>query len=185
MKRHTPPAVFQHLVHALVAARDQETIAGDLLEAYAERCDRGSLAADLWYLRNAVSLAPRAAARAYVAAPALVLLCCFSALCAAWLGTMSLLLRHGNLLQQESIAGLIFGQAMLTLIMLPLRRLRWLRWAAALGAAAISWLGGSAFLAVARGDHSFEGYILLISLLLIIQAGMTWSHLLRKRTSIA
>ncbi len=186
MIRPTPPAFLQHIVLALLSPRDQETIAGDLLEAYAERHARHTaLSTNLWYARQALSLVPRAAAAAYRRTPGLVLLCCFTALCSGWLGTMSLLLRHGNLLQQESIAGLIFAQALLTLVMLPLRRFRWLRWAAALGAAAITWLGSSALLAVGRGDHSFEGYILLIALLLIVQAGMTWSELLRGRTSIA
>lgn len=185
MIRQAPPAFLQHLVVALLPARDQETVSGDLLEGYAERCTRGVANANLWYLRQALSLVPRSASHAYVGAPALVLLCCFTAACALWLGTMSILLRHGNVLQQEAIAAIILGQALLTLVMLPLRRIRSLRWAASIGAAAITWLGGSAFFAVARGDHSFEGYILLISLLLVVQAGMTWSDLLRQRPAHA
>jgi hypothetical protein len=98
---------------------------------------------------------------------------------------MDILLHHHNLLYHESIAGLIVAQALLTLVMLPLRRIVSLRRAAALGAAAILWLGGSALVAVIRGDHSFEGYILLIAFLLVIQAVLTWRALLRRHTAIA
>jgi hypothetical protein len=185
MKRPLPPASLQYFVLALLPQRDQETVTGDLLESYAERHrTSGVVSANLWYARQAASFVPRAAFTAYRSSAGLAFLCCFTATCGAWLGTMSLLLRHGNLLQQESIASLILAQALLTLVMLPLRRFRWLRWAAALGAVAITWLGSSALLAVGRGDNSFEGYILLIALLLIVQAGMTWSELLHGRTSI-
>jgi hypothetical protein len=184
MIRPTPPLFLQHIVLALLSPRDQETVAGDLLEAYAER--RGShaaLSANLWYGRQALSLVPRAAAAAYGRTPALVFICCFTALCGAWLGTMDILLHHHNLLYHESIAGLIVGQALLTMLTLPLRRVLGFRIAAILGAAAIAWLGGNALVAVARGDHSFEGYILIISILLIIQAGLTWRAMLRRRAA--
>jgi hypothetical protein len=179
MKRSAPPALLQHVLLALLSPRDQETVAGDLLEAYAERCSRdGALRASAWFALQTASFAPRAAMTAYGKTPALVGLCCFTAACGCWLGTMSLLLRHGNLLQQEAIAGLIVGQALLTLVMLPLRRIAWLRWAAALGAVAIMWRGGSALVSMLRGNHSWEGYILIIASLLVIQAALTWHALL-------
>jgi len=77
------------------------------------------------------------------------------------------------------------GQALLTLLMLPLRRLTSLRWTAAIGGIAIAWLGGRALIGVVRGDHSFEGYILIIALLLVIQAALTWSTLLKRPAAIA
>ncbi len=182
MKRPVPPALLQHLLIALLPARDHETVAGDLLEAYAERRSRdGAVRANAWFAMQTVSFAPRAAMKAYGRTPGLAGLCCFTAACGAWLGTMSIVLRHGNLLQQVSIAGLIVGQALLTLAMLPLRRVAALRWAAALGGAAIMWLGGNALFAVIRGDHSFEGYILIIACLLMIQAALTWRALLRSQ----
>ena len=181
MKHHPlPPAFLQNTVIALLPVRDQETITGDLLEAYAERHHtNGPVSANLWYARQTMSLLPRAAFAAYSATPGLTFLCCFTALCGAWLGTMDILLRHHDLLYHESIAGLIIGQALLTLAMLPLRRFAWLPWAAALGGAAIAWLGGSALVAVLRGDHTFEGYILIIALLLVVQAALTWRAMLR------
>lgn len=181
MIRSMPPAFLQHFVLALLPARDQQTVAGDLLESYAEHHrNHGGASADLWYMRQALSLIPRAAAAAYRRTPGLALLCGFTAACGCWLGTMSILRGHGNVVTQELIAGLIVAQGMLTLIVLPLRRIASLRWAAALGALAVLWLGGNALIAVARGNHSFEGYILIIALLLVIQAALTWRALLRR-----
>ena len=186
MKRPLPPAVLRHLLLALLSSRDQETVVGDLLEAYPERRSRdGALRANAWFAMQTASFAPRAAIRAYGKTPGLVGLCCFTAACGCWLGTMSILLRHGNLLVQESIAGLIVGQALLTLVMLPLRRIAWLRWAAALGAVAIMWRGASALVSMLRGNHSWEGYILIIAFLLVIQASLTWRALLRRRPATA
>lgn len=180
MNRVLPPVFLQSLLHALLPVRDQETVFGDLLEAYVERRRRdGFFSANAWYALQAASFAPRAALTAYGKTPALAGLCCFTAMCGAWLGTMSILLGHGNVLEQEAIAGLILGQALLTLVMLPLRRIAWLRWAAALGAVAIMWRGGSALVSMLRGDHSWEGYILIIAFLLVIQAALTWLTLLR------
>lgn len=182
MKRSAPPALLQHVLLALLSPRDQETVAGDLFEAYAERRSRdGALRANAWLALQAASFAPRAAITAYGRTPALVGLCCFTGACGCWLGTMSILLRHGNVIHQEAIAGLIVGQALLTLVTLPLRRIARLRWAAALGAFAILWRGGSALVSMLRGNHSWEGYILIIALLLVVQAALTWRALLRRQ----
>ncbi len=186
MIRPAPPAFLQQILLALLAPRDQESVSGDLLEAYAERRGTsGALSANLWYARQALSLVPHAAWAAYGRTPTLVLLCCFTAACGAWLGTMDILLHHHDLLYHESISGLIVGQALLTLVTLPLRRIASLRWAAAIGGAAILWLGSSALIKMLRGDHSFEGYILIIAFLLVVQAGMTWRTLLRRQVASA
>ncbi|HEX5284796.1 MAG TPA: hypothetical protein VFW30_11815 [Bryocella sp.] len=186
MKRSAPPALLQHVLLALLSPRDQETVAGDLLEAYAERRGRdGALRANAWLALQTASFAPRAAMTAYGEAPGLTGLCCFTAACGCWLGTMDILLHHHNLLYHESIAGLIVGQALLTLVMLPLRRSALLRWAAALGAVAILWLGGSALVSMLRGNHSWEGYILIIAALLVVQAALTWRALLRRQLASA
>lgn len=186
MIRPAPPVSLQRLVSALLPTRDQESVTGDLLEAYAERFRAsGALAANLWYARQAASFLPRAASTAYRRTPGLVSLCCFTAACGTWLGTMGILLHDPHLLYDGSIAALIVGQALLTLVMLPLRRIAWLRWAAALGAIAIAWRGGSALVALVRGDHSFEGYILIIAFLLVVQASLTWRTLLRRQSATA
>lgn len=186
MIRPVPPISLQHLVFALLSPRDQETISGDLLEAYADRRRaNGPLSANLWYMRQAASFVPRAAFAAYRATPGLVFLCCFTAACGVWLGTMDMLLHHHNLVRHEGISALIVGQAMLTLLTLPLRRLTWLRWIAALGAAAITWLGGSVLIALMRGETDFEGYILIIAAMLVVQAALTWRAMLRRNPVVA
>jgi hypothetical protein len=180
-----PPALLQHVLLALLTPRDQESVVGDLLEAYAERRrNAGAFAANLWYTRQALSFIPRAAAAAYTRTPGLVFLCCFTGACGAWLGTMGILLHHRNP-RGESIAALIVSQALLTLVMLPLRRILTLRWAAALGAVAIMWVGGNALISMLRGNHSWEGYILIIAFLLIVQAALTWRAMVRRQTAAA
>ena len=180
MNRSVPPAALQHIVQVVLSPRDQETIAGDLLEAYAERRQsNGTASANLWYTRQAASLFPGAAAQAYQRSPALVLICCFTGICGAWLGTMDIVLHHHHLLYHESIAGLIIGQALLTMVTLPLRRVRTLCFAALLGGAAVTWLGASAWYATLH-SADVEGYILLIGALLVVQAALTWRALLRR-----
>ncbi|HTV09372.1 MAG TPA: hypothetical protein VMD97_10045 [Candidatus Aquilonibacter sp.] len=180
MIRPAPPAFLQHMVAALLSPRDQETIAGDLLEAYSDRHrSGGALPANLWYARQIASFFPRAAVAAYRKTPALVLICCFTAMCGAWLGSMDMVLHHHNLLYHESIAGFIVGQALLTMLALPLRRVRTLRFAAMLGGVAVTWLGASAWYAMIHNPH-FEGYILIIAALLIVQAALTWRAMLRR-----
>jgi hypothetical protein len=85
---------------------------------------------------------------------------------------MDLILRHPGYAQREWIAVLIVGQAALTLAALHLRRLPWLRPLAMVGCAAIAWLASHALWAAINGTN-FEGYILLISLGLLMQAALT------------
>ena len=163
MKRLTPPALLQLILLALVPTRDAETIGGDMMEAYAERqrC-AGRAAANAWYARQVVSFLPHSCAIAYRRAPVLVSLCCFTALCGLWLGTMDVVLGHSHLALHEAIAGLIVGQGLLTMLALPLRGVPVLRWCALLGALAVTYLGGSALWATLHSRDT-EGYILLIS----------------------
>lgn len=183
--RPAPPVILQHLVLALLSARDQETISGDLLEAYSERQRRnGRLAANLWYARQAISFIPRAVFAACSATPGLVFLCCFTALCGAWLGTMDIRLHHPHLLRHECISGLIVGQGLLTLLSLPLRHFRWMRWAAMAGGVAVTCLGARALLSTLNSTD-IEGYILIIAAMLILQAALTWRTMLRRNAAAA
>jgi hypothetical protein len=57
-----PPVWAQTLVSLLVPARDRDSISGDLLEEYRETIvpQRGSLAANVWYLRQVAGFVWRA-----------------------------------------------------------------------------------------------------------------------------
>jgi len=114
----------------------------------------------------------------------LALVCVFTALAGAWLGTMDLLLRHPGYGQREIIAATIVLQALLTLCVLLAGAAGILRIVALGGSAGILYLGIGALISVLRGIH-FEGYILLIALALILQATLTILSLRRRSTPSA
>jgi len=173
MNTIAPPKLMQHLLLALLPANSQETICGDLYEAYVERQRQsGSFSADAWYVLQVLSFLPRACIYAYAHNPLLALVCCFTAASGAWLGAMSILLHHQHLVQSESIAGTIVGQALLTLAVLPLRRVRSLRWVALAGCLPVLYLAVGALYSTLHSTDT-EGYILLISMALIVQSALT------------
>lgn len=177
MNRNLPPPFLRSALLCVTADRSRETIDGDLIEAYADRrAASGASSANVWYARQVFSLALHAFPAQQKTALALMLLCGFTALCGAWLGTMDILLRHSNLLQHETIASLIVGQALLTLIALPFRRWAPLKGFALLGTLAVSCLGVRALWFTLRGADT-EGYILIIATLLLVQSALTWQVL--------
>lgn len=170
---HTPPFVLERALAALLPARDREAIAGDLREAYADlESERGTRAANSWYLRQLLSLAPRALLHAAPVGFVLACICAFTALCGTWLGAMDIILRHPHIAGHELIAGIIVVQAILTLTTLSFQRLPALRPVVAAGCFALSVLAAIAIHGVLTDPH-FEGYILLIALALILQAALT------------
>ena len=179
MKTIAPPNTMQQLLLALLPANSRETISGDLHEAYVERHRQsGSFSADAWYVLQVLSFLPRGCIDAYAHNPLLALVCCFTAASGAWLGTMSILLRHQHLVQSESIAGTIAAQGLLTLAVLPLRRIRTLRWVALAGCLPVLYLAAGALYSTLHSTDT-EGYILLISLALIVQSVLTWIDMFR------
>jgi hypothetical protein len=165
---------MERLLRSLLPSRDRETVAGDLYEEFRERkaAQPGSPRATFWYLRQVVSFAPRRMRSLFVQEPALRFLCALTALCSCWLGTMELWLRHPGFAGRVAIAGVIVCQALLTLGALRFRQLSPLRSASMLGCVALSWLAGKALVREIRGTD-FEGYVLLISLALILQVLLT------------
>jgi hypothetical protein len=169
-----PPLVLERMLMALLPERDLESVPGDLEEVYVERCLRsGAFAANWWYAMQAGSLVPRAAAQAYRRAPALALLCCFTAACGCWLGTMDIVLKHHDLLHREEIAAGIVCEALLILIALPLRKLSTVRWLALAGSLGIAKMGASALWGTLHSRDT-EGYILLIAAALLAETVMAW-----------
>lgn len=183
MIRSNPPLWLERPLLLMLAPRDRETIAGDLLELYREeKLPRsGRLSANLWLTRQMLSLAPRRL-RSIPGQPRLLaLVCVFTALSGSWLGTMDLILKHPGYGQCEIISLTIVTQAVLTLIALARRQRDRLRIVALGGSAGILYLGIGALMNVLRGEH-FEGYILLISLGLILQTVLTVLTFARRST---
>ena len=169
-ERINPPAWMEAVLRRLLSAHDRETIAGDLREEFHDRAaSRGAGSAILWYLRQLGSFMPHGLKFFFGVRYPLPYLCSFTGLCALWLGAMDLRLHHP--ISQLAIAGCILCQALVTLAALRLRY-KILRYLAMLGCATMLWLSGTALVGVLRGND-FEGYILLIALLLAVQSVLT------------
>lgn len=168
--RMIPPAWMEHLLRSFLPARDRETVAGDLREEFHDRAaSQGTARAKLWYLRQALSFAPRGVGVALGKSSVLPLLCAFTGLCGLWLGAMDLRLHHP--MNQLAIACSILGQSLTTLAALRLRS-AWLRYLSLIGCMGMFSLSAKALVGVLRG-YDFEGYILLIALLLAVQSILT------------
>ena len=93
-------------------------------------------------------------------------------ICGCWLALMELQLRHEGFAPRAAIALLIAAICVATLLArmlhLEVRHERWF-WPAAL---MLIWFGGSSFLRNARSAH-FEGFVFVISLVLVLQGLLT------------
>lgn len=166
-----PPVWMEHLLRMFLSAHNRETVAGDLREEFHDRAERrgGAAGAKLWYLRQTISFAPRRVSLALGNGPALPLLCAFTGLCGLWLGAMDL--RLGHPASQVAIAASILSQALITIAALRLRY-KILRSLSLIGCIGMLWLSAKALVGVLHGND-FEGYILLIALLLAVQSALT------------
>jgi len=168
MNRIEPPKWMEGILKSLLHDRQRESVAGDLYEEFCEeQIPRlGATRARLWYLGQVLSFVPQRLTFL------LNLFCFFTLSSGTWLGMMDLRLRHPGYAGRELIAGLIVGQAAVTLAALHLRGPRWPRMLALVGCTGIVWLALRALVLTLRGAD-FEGYILLISLGLLAQALLT------------
>jgi hypothetical protein len=168
MNRIEPPQWMEGMLKSLLQERHREAVTGDLHEEFCEEKlpQMGAVRARLWYLGQVLSFLPER-----LTLP-LNLLCFFTLASGAWLGIMDLRLRHPGYAGRELIAGLIVGQATLTLAALHARGLGWLRMGALAGCAGIVWLALHALVNALRGAD-LEGYVLLISIGLLAQALLT------------
>jgi hypothetical protein len=159
---------MEKMLKSLLPARNRDAVTGDLHEEFCEEKlpQMGATRARLWYLAHVLSFIPQRLT------PFLSLLCFFTLTSGAWLGMMDLRLRHPGYAGRELIAGLIVGQAALTLTALHSRRLSWLRMLALVGCAGIVWLAVHALINTLSGAH-LEGYVLLIAMGLLAQAALT------------
>ena len=174
MKRLSPPRWMEAILLLTLPQRDRESVAGDLHEEYRamKLSQLGRLRADLWYARQVLSFLPHHVAAVFARTPVLMLLSGFTGLCGLWLGVQGLRHRHPGLVLSEVISGIIVLQAAITLTALCFRPVTLLRRTALAGTLGLLWLASKALIGTLRGND-FEGYILLIALLLFVQAVLT------------
>jgi hypothetical protein len=166
----SPPRWAEFLLERLLAPEDAQTITGDLREEYAETVLPGlrRFRADVWYLRQAASLAPQFIFERGPMRRTLLLLSVFVFLCGCWLAAMESILRHPGYLGRVALDAFIAAIALLTilarLLHVGIRAEKWL-WA---GAVALIAIAVQAFVHNIRAEH-FEGFVVVISLALVLQ----------------
>ena len=187
MTRQSPPAWLEWLLVRFLAARDRETVAGDLLEEYREeRLPRyGRMRADFWYLRQSLSLASIRMTGGTHMRPLLLLVSGFIAVAGAWLAVMENVLKHDGYERRVLVAMAIVLQGVATLLCVAMRAGALFRSLVSLGALFTGFVGLTAIQKVLSGSH-FEGFVLLIGLGLIAQSALTiatWFHARHSRSA--
>jgi hypothetical protein len=166
-----PPRWAEIALERILADTDGQTVAGDLREEYAEAIlpRLGRLRADLWYLRQVSSLAPRGVSRQGGLREGLLFASVFTFGCGCWLALMEALLRHPGYVvrsaEDASIALVPLATIVVLFLNLGIRAERWL-WA---GALALFGVAVRALVHDMRSAH-FEGFVLLIALALALQS---------------
>ena len=104
----------------------------------------------------------------------------FTFACACWLGVMEMVLRHPGYGTRVGVAGLIALISLATVVGSLAERgagRRWWLWA---GALVLIGIGGQAFVRNARAAH-FEGFVLVISVALMVQGLLMMVSGLRRK----
>jgi hypothetical protein len=167
---------MQSLLTHILKARDRESIPGDLLEEYQEeRLPRlGRARADLWYIRQILSLAFFQAFKGGPMKRSLICLCFLTLAASVCFGVMEIFLRQKTVLYHPGSdvriiwAIMLATASIITILYLVLPGYRLLRILLSLGAVAMLSFGISAILVVIRSIH-FEVYFLLYGVALILQ----------------
>ena len=175
-----PPRLLERALLLFLAERDRETVSGDLLEEYREeQLPRlGTLRANLWYLRQAVSVAWIRLWGGSRLKQLLVFLCLFIAVAGTWLGVMENVLKHNGYAGRTVVAACIALQAVLTLVCVLWNGRPVFRGIVLIDAAVIVLFGAAAVINILRAQH-FEGFVLLIGLGLMLQGAFAVAVLLR------
>jgi len=176
-----PPQWLRALI-SLFAGDDRiDPIIGDLLEDYAlDRAPRNRLAADLWLLRQVLSLVPNRLFDGGWPMKSLTIVSLFMILAAAWLVYMEQVLGHpGHVGRSALDLGLVVG-SLLIIVWILRRRGLWLGAATGLYAVAALAFGAWELWHLFHGAD-FEGFALVISAALCVQAGLVLAALTRPR----
>jgi hypothetical protein len=163
-----PPPWLESLLLRLLSPRDRESISGDLHEEYVESAlpRLGRFRADIWYMLQVFSFIPQSCSEGTPMKTILMSVSVFSLAIGCWLCFMELQLRHPGYMAR------IGTTLCIILISLAIILIRLLRLGAQcelwLGAAGLIWIGCLAFWRNLHRAH-FEGFVLIISLVLIVQ----------------
>jgi hypothetical protein len=166
----SPPRWAETLLECLLCAAVRDAVVGDLHEEYVEAMAprRGRLRADLWYIRQVMSFVPSFLKELGPMGKVLVGSSLFTMACACWLAFMEMILRHAGYGTRIGLALCIAIICALTILVRMLHAgasiERWL-W---ICAAALIGIGAEAFFRNARSPH-FEGFVFVISLVLVLQ----------------
>jgi hypothetical protein len=182
MIEKSPPRWLEGLLLHFLPARNRETISGDLLEEYREeQAPRsGALRANIWYLRQILSLIPLWDLVAVRLNQLLMVATVFIVAAGVWLAIMENLLKHAGYPERTLIAASIVIQGVATLLLLLVGGRRLFRAFVAIGATALTLLGASAIRGILERPH-FEGFVLLIGSALVVQGFLTLVAVLRPR----
>ena len=165
-----PPRWAEFVLEHILADADRQSVIGDLREEYAEAIlpRNGRLRADLWYLRQLLSLSPRAFSGHSSRRAVVLFASLFTFACGCWLALMECVLRHPGYPLRAGMDITIALVPLVTIVVvclhLSVRAERWL-WA---GAVALIAVAVRALVHEQRSSH-FEGFVLLISLTLAVQ----------------
>jgi len=186
MRDKAPPPWLERILLHFLSARDRETISGDLLEEYRDEqvLRSGSLRANLWYLRQVLSLMP---VWDFVGPPVERLsrwMCALTAGAGIWLAVMENILKHDGYAGRMVIAAAILLQSVVTLLLRGLAGCFIVRVFIAVGAIAAALWGALGIHRILASPH-FEGFVLLIGVALLSEGVLTLMAVLRPRRARA
>ena len=169
------------LLERLLPKSTRETIAGDLREEFVEEIEpkRGRLRAQGWYVRQVAGFIPWFAREGEGMEKVLMPLSAVVLACACWLAVMETILRHpgyaGRIAGALGIAAICAATILVRMLHAGVAVERWL-W---VGAGTLIVLGARAFIHNEQSAH-FEGFVMVISLLLVAQGVLMLATMGRK-----
>jgi hypothetical protein len=182
MIEKAPPRWLERMLLHFLPARDRETISGDLLEEYREeQVPRlGSLRANVWYLRQTLSLISVWDLLGPSLKGPLMGISIFTAAAGVWLAVMENILKHTGYTGRTVIAACMAMQGVATLLLPMLDGRLIFRALLVAGAVALGLFGATAVERIMKTPH-FEGFVLVIGSALVAQGVLTVVVVLRPR----
>jgi hypothetical protein len=169
-------ACMKPILGAVLLWFADDAVAGDLLEEYREERlpKSGRLRAELWYLRQILSLVR------HRIPSGLLISWLLSVLCAGWLVAMETRLQHRGFVTRSYNDSVVIVQVLLALFAVSARRAEGLR-SVTWGLTAFVLLDAASALFEDLSAPHFEGYALIAAILFITQSALTLATLWRRR----